>query len=298
LTAQTRLVLPGAALTPGELLVPREVARHALVALVAPGEPIEVLNLTGVVGIGVLLCWEGTSCRVTIERLERERGEPPAALVLALSLLHTAAFDWAVEKATELGATCIVPVLAQRCQGGGHAARCARWQRVATAAVAQCGRTRAPEVRPPQPLAAVLGNPVGVRVVAEVGAPSPVALRPAKPGNPSWVRCERAEMPMMAGARRGENRSHTAQYGGTVRAPSTPASAARSALAAETNWGFWAKDGITLLVGPEGGFTAQEGAAIRTAGFIALPIGPRTLRAETAATAGLALVQSLAGWLG
>jgi 16S rRNA (uracil1498-N3)-methyltransferase len=237
LTAQTRLVLPGAALTPGELLVPREVARHALVARVAPGEPIEVLNLTGVVGIGVLLCWEGTSCRVTIERLERERGEPPAALVLALSLLHTAAFDWAVEKATELGATCIVPVLAQRCQGGGHAARCARWQRVATAAVAQCGRTRAPEVRPPQPLAAVFDNPVGVRVVAEVGAPSPVALRTAK-------------------------------------------------------------DGITLLVGPEGGFTAEEGAAIRTAGFIALPIGPRTLRAETAATAGLALVQSLAGWLG
>jgi 16S rRNA (uracil1498-N3)-methyltransferase len=229
-------VLPGAALTPGELLLPREVARHALVARVAPGEPIEVLNLAGVVGIGVLLRWEGHSCRLTIEQIERERGEPPAALMLALGMLHTAAFDWAVEKATELGATSIVPVLAQRCQGRVRAARCARWQRIAVAAVAQCGRTRVPEVRPPRPLAALLDNVVGARVVAEVGSTSPAAL------------------------------------------PST-------------------KDGIALLVGPEGGFTAGESEAIRAAGFVSLPLGPRPLRAETAALAGLALVQSLAGWL-
>jgi hypothetical protein len=38
----------------------------------------------------------------------------------------------------------------------------------------------------------------------------------------------------MVGERRGEYRSRTGEYGGTVRAPSTPARAARSALAVDT----------------------------------------------------------------
>ncbi|OYV88784.1 MAG: hypothetical protein B7Z68_12805, partial [Acidobacteria bacterium 21-70-11] len=33
------------------------------------------------------------------------------------------------------------------------------------------------------------------------------------------------------------------------------------------------------------------------AGFVGLPLGPRILRAETAAVAALTLAQSLAGWL-
>ncbi len=45
-------------------------------------------------------------------------------------------------------------------------------------------------------------------------------------------------MPMMAGERSGEDRSRTVRYGGTVRAASTAASAAKSALVAEANWGF------------------------------------------------------------
>jgi 16S rRNA (uracil1498-N3)-methyltransferase len=56
--------------------------------------------------------------------------------------------------------------------------------------------------------------------------------------------------------------------------------------------------GITVLVGPEGGFTDEEVGRIFTAGFAGLPLGPRTLRAETAAAAALTLAQSLAGWLG
>ena len=56
-------------------------------------------------------------------------------------------------------------------------------------------------------------------------------------------------------------------------------------------------DGITVLVGPEGGLTDEELAAIRAAGFAGLPLGPRILRAETAAVAALTLAQSLAGWL-
>lgn len=49
---------------------------------------------------------------------------------------------------------------------------------------------------------------------------------------------------------------------------------------------------ISVLAGPEGGLTESEvGLALR-AGFIALRLGPRTLRTETAALAALAALQA------
>jgi 16S rRNA (uracil1498-N3)-methyltransferase len=52
-----------------------------------------------------------------------------------------------------------------------------------------------------------------------------------------------------------------------------------------------------LLVGPEGGFSAGELDALRAAPFIqAVSLGPRILRAETAAIAGLALLLARRSW--
>ncbi|WP_284178332.1 16S rRNA (uracil(1498)-N(3))-methyltransferase [Rhabdaerophilum sp. SD176] len=58
--------------------------------------------------------------------------------------------------------------------------------------------------------------------------------------------------------------------------------------------------GITVLVGPEGGFTDEERArALAHPGLLRLSLGPRILRADTAAVAVLALVQSVYGdWTG
>ncbi len=52
---------------------------------------------------------------------------------------------------------------------------------------------------------------------------------------------------------------------------------------------------IELLVGPEGGFTAEESAAARTAGFRPVRLGARVLRTETAGAAMLAAMQALWG---
>ena len=53
--------------------------------------------------------------------------------------------------------------------------------------------------------------------------------------------------------------------------------------------------GVTLLVGPEGGFTDQEIKDISEAGFQAVHLGPRILRTETAGLAAVPILQYLYG---
>ena len=53
---------------------------------------------------------------------------------------------------------------------------------------------------------------------------------------------------------------------------------------------------VIVLIGPEGGWSEDEEALARQAGFIATALGPRVLRTETA---GIALLAALAGrWAG
>jgi 16S rRNA (uracil1498-N3)-methyltransferase len=233
----TRLVVPRGRIKTGRTMVSAEAAHHAHVTRLRPGEAVELLDLQGRTGIGRLVEWHGRECSVEVERVVEGRGEPPAALVLALGVLHTDAFAWAVEKATELGATAVLPVLSARVQKRSHEDRTARWQRVADAAVAQCGRSRAPVVSRPVTLDELLATAAGCRFVADATAEGACPPRDAETG------------------------------------------------------------GLTVLVGPEGGLTPTELASAYEAGFAGLRIGPRTLRAETAATAALVLVQMLAGWL-
>lgn len=55
-------------------------------------------------------------------------------------------------------------------------------------------------------------------------------------------------------------------------------------------------DGIALVIGPEGGFSAEERAMLLARGHVVrLSLGPRILRADTAAVAALALVQAVLG---
>ena len=53
--------------------------------------------------------------------------------------------------------------------------------------------------------------------------------------------------------------------------------------------------GAVLAVGPEGGFTPDELEMLKSHGFLALGLGPRVLRTETAPLVGLTLAQSLWG---
>jgi 16S rRNA (uracil1498-N3)-methyltransferase len=52
---------------------------------------------------------------------------------------------------------------------------------------------------------------------------------------------------------------------------------------------------VLLLAGPEGGLSPEEETAAQVAGFVAVKLGPRVLRTETAAVAALAAMQTLWG---
>lgn len=57
-----------------------------------------------------------------------------------------------------------------------------------------------------------------------------------------------------------------------------------------------AKGPAAVLVGPEGGFSEEERLILRSKPFVtAIPLGPRILRADTAAVAALAVVQATVG---
>jgi len=52
---------------------------------------------------------------------------------------------------------------------------------------------------------------------------------------------------------------------------------------------------VTLLIGPEGGFNADEALMAHQVGFVPILLGPRVLRTETAALAGISALQTLWG---
>jgi len=53
---------------------------------------------------------------------------------------------------------------------------------------------------------------------------------------------------------------------------------------------------LAVLIGPEGGFNAEERAVLRAAAFtVPISLGPRVMRADTAAVAALALVNAVLG---
>ncbi|AZY48387.1 16S rRNA (uracil(1498)-N(3))-methyltransferase [Bordetella avium] len=57
-----------------------------------------------------------------------------------------------------------------------------------------------------------------------------------------------------------------------------------------------APEALTLLVGPEGGWSEEELAAARAAGVASVRLGSRVLRTETAGLALIASVTALLGW--
>lgn len=115
----------------------------------------------------------GRVTSITEQRVEFELGEDIGTTFLADITLLLAIFkfdrmEWAIEKATELGARRIVPVIARRTDAHLAVAapkRVERWRRISREASQQARRSDVPEITMPEKLRALISGTKGRRVV-------------------------------------------------------------------------------------------------------------------------------------
>jgi 16S rRNA (uracil1498-N3)-methyltransferase len=120
--------------------------------------------------------------RIQFALLEEIPAHPPAVdILLLLSIVKFDAFEWAIEKATELGVAMIVPVAASRSEKALLAAagkRLDRWEKIVVEASQQSRRVRVPAISSPLPLREAFNEayPLGAKVILSERSNAP-ALR-------------------------------------------------------------------------------------------------------------------------
>lgn len=143
-------------------------ARHVQVLRLQPGDRVRLFDGAGGEWAAEVLEMGRKVVQVRVtEALVNER-ELPVRVTLAVGMPANDRMDALIEKATELGAHAIQPLVCARSvlrlDGERAAKKVAHWQAVAVSASEQCGRAVVPQVHPVQALAPWL------RSQAEAGA--------------------------------------------------------------------------------------------------------------------------------
>jgi len=165
-----------ASLTPGQsLALPSGPARHVQVLRLQPGARITLFNGEGGEFEALIEHMGRSDVDVLIQAHLAVEREAQRQVHLAVGMPANERMDWLVEKATELGASSIQPLVAERgvlkLKGERAARKQSHWQGIAIAACEQCGRNRVPLVHEPLDLAqwldALLAAPLADRAIAE-----------------------------------------------------------------------------------------------------------------------------------
>jgi 16S rRNA (uracil1498-N3)-methyltransferase len=168
--------------------------------------------------------------------------EPACDLLYMFAPLKHARLDYMVQKAVEMGASRLAPVMTHRTQA--QRVNLERMRANAVEAAEQCGVLNVAEVQETQKLEQVLAgwDPARKLIFCDEDAP---------PGDPV---------------------GRLRQLAGAATAP------------------------LAVLIGPEGGFDDAERRLLLSCSFVlCISLGPRILRADTAAVAALAVVQTALG---
>jgi 16S rRNA (uracil1498-N3)-methyltransferase len=213
-----------------------EQAQHlARVLRAQPGQIFDVVS-NGFLHRAEILSVDEREVKFALhEELEADAALPVHLLMAVFKFDH---MEWGIEKATELGAARVTPVLAKRTEKHlalASAKRVERWRRIVLEAAKQSRRSDVPVVDDPVALKIALSN---------VDAGTKLLLAETEQQNT-----------LSAGLADAEN--------------------------------------VALAIGPEGGWTPEEMALFSENGWKHVTLGPRILRAETAAIAGLAVCAAL-----
>lgn len=189
--------------------------------------------------LGKILEVSRKSVRIKLETFIDRSVESNLKIHLGLGISRGDRMDFSIQKAVELGATSITPIMTERCvvqfKDEKKSQRWLHWQKIIQHAAEQSGRTVLPDFADVSTLNAWVKEQGGLNVFLDPYAEKNLAqLTP-------------------------ENHS------------------------------------VTLLTGPEGGFSSQEREIAKAAGFIPVRLGARILRTETASLAALSAVQMLWG---
>ena len=223
-----------------------EQAQHlARVLRAQPGQVFDVVA-NGFLHRAEISAITDSEVRFTLlEELDADAALPIHLLLAVFKFDH---FEWAVEKATELGVARITPILARRTEKHlalAAAKRAERWRRIALESSKQSRRTDVPEIAEPIKLDAALK--------AET-APLRILLSEVEQ-SVSLASALNARVPHSS--RSDEWDESSAQ--------------------------------LAFAIGPEGGWAPEEMALFTQHQWAHVTLGPRILRAETAAIAALAI---------
>jgi len=235
-----RFIVPPGALSGRTAVVSGPSLHHFHVRRLRSGRTIILSDGSGLQRHGVIVSIDRHRAIVELRDEAAPERESPLRLVLAQALLKKDKLEWAIEKATELGATEIVVFASQRTVRRASSGRTDRWHRIARSAAQQSQRSTVPAITGP-----VLYSEVTSR--------------------------HSEDLPLLFSER-----------GNATRLAAVQQLRPRASS-------------ILAVVGPEGGFDRDEVGHALAAGFHAVGLGPRILRAETAAVAAVTLCQFLWG---
>lgn len=224
-------------LAPGQLRIAGPSAHYLIhVMRAAPGDPVKLFDDRTGEWLAIVAAVDKRDLLVDVTELLRPR-EPVPDVWLCFAPLKKGPLDFLVEKACELGAAKLVPVVTRRTVV--HNPRLDRLHATIVEAAEQCGRTALPDIEQPMILDRLLDH--------------------LEPFRALFFADETGGFPVLA----------------TMQAHPGPAA---------------------ILIGPEGGFDPAERDLIRAHPTAhAITLGPRILRAETAATAALTVWMAAAG---
>jgi 16S rRNA (uracil1498-N3)-methyltransferase len=135
-----------------EFDLPLAAARHVQVRRLQPADRLVLFDGRGGEWAATVVRIGRSEVTVRVDGHDPVQREAPRRVVVAVGMPANERMDFLVEKATELGAAAIQPLLCERSvlrPAGDRAARKREhWQGIASAAAEQCGRTRVPEVAP------------------------------------------------------------------------------------------------------------------------------------------------------
>ena len=236
------------ALIPGDALnLPPGTARHVQVLRLQPNDEITLFNGQGGEFKAVVTHMGRSDVSVRVGEQSHIERELNMGVHLWSGITANERMDWLLEKATELGATTLLPITAERSvlklKGERADKKLAHWQAIAVASSEQCGRNRVLQV----------GTPVNLsQAIAQL---SDAPLQAAR-----WV------LSLAPGTRSLQEMMQTLKT---------------------SKDGEAKRGEIILLSGPEGGLSPSEEAQAIAAGFVPVSLGHRVLRAETAPVAVL-----------